>query len=406
MYRNKPELLAPAGDPEKLESALHYGADAVYLAGEAFGLRTASRNFSIEDIEHAVAMAHAKDVKVYVTMNIVAHDADFAELVSFARAIEKAGVDAVIVSDPGIFDVVHDATNLDLHISTQASVSNAHSVAFWTRLGASRIVLAREMSLQEIRAIHAAHPDVELEYFVHGAMCMAISGRCLLSNVMTGRDANHGDCAQACRWRYHLVEEKRPGEYIPLDQDERGTYFLNAKDLCLIEHLPALLDAGITSLKIEGRVKSAYYVGTVVRAYRRALDQLLAGSWSEEVGRAGKREVEKTSHRPFDTGFLFKQADADLQYTEDSHYRRSYDFIGVVRAVDPENHTMQVEVRNRFSEQEVLEAMPAEGEVFTFPIENLNVEGERIAVANVAKQLVTMQWPGGLQPGDMLRKEK
>ena len=270
----KVELLAPAGNPEKLKMAVLYGADAVYLAGEKYGLRTASDNFTLEEMKEGIGFAHERGCKAYLTMNIIPHNEDFAGAAEFLDNAVQAGIDAVIVSDPGMFSLVRKtAPGLDIHISTQANVTNAATANFWYEIGASRIVLARELSLKEIREIRKSIPeDMELEAFVHGAMCMSYSGRCLLSNFLTGRDANKGDCAQPCRWKYYLMEEKRPGEYFPIEENERGTFIFNSKDLCMIRHIPELIESGITSLKIEGRVKSSFYVATVVKAYREAID--------------------------------------------------------------------------------------------------------------------------------------
>lgn len=263
--------MAPAGDLEKLKTAIDYGADAVYLGGEAFGLRKASKNFSLENKE-GVAYAHERGKKVHVTLNIIPHDKDFGGLEEYVRALEAAGVDAVIVADPGMFMRVKKASSIPIHMSTQGSLTNSDTVRFWRDLGAERVVLARELTLDEIRGIREEVDDIEIETFVHGAMCMSYSGRCLMSNYMTGRDANQGDCAQPCRYKYHLVEEHRPGEYFPIDSTEEGSFILNSKDLCMIEHMDDLIGAGIRSLKIEGRVKSAYYLATVIRAYRMAID--------------------------------------------------------------------------------------------------------------------------------------
>ena len=256
------ELLAPAGDLEKLKMAIIYGADAVYLGGEAFGMRKASKNFTLEDIEEGVRFAHERGKKVYVTLNIVPHDKDMEGLEDYAMDLQRIGVDAFIVSDPGMFTVIKRTTpDMEIHISTQASVTNYETIMFWYNLGVRRIVLARELSFEEIEGITKKLPeDLDIEAFVHGAMCMSYSGRCLISNYMTGRDANMGDCAQPCRYKYHVVEEKRPGEYFPIEEHEEGTFLFNSKDLCMIEHLPQVIDSGIMSLKIEGRVKSSYYV--------------------------------------------------------------------------------------------------------------------------------------------------
>ncbi|NMA04023.1 MAG: U32 family peptidase, partial [Clostridiales bacterium] len=266
------ELLAPAGDLERLKIAIMYGADAVYIGGQIFGLRAAAKNFSSEDLKEGVRYAHEKGVKVYITANIIPHNEDLKDFPEYLKAINEIGVDAIIVSDPGTFSIVKETVpNMEIHISTQANNTNYMTVKFWGDLGASRVILARELSLKEIKEIRANIPDgIGLEAFVHGAMCMSYSGRCLLSNYLTGRDANRGECAQPCRWKYSLVEQKRPGEYIQVVEDEKGTYFMNSKDLCMIEHIPEIIESGISSLKIEGRMKTTYYVAMVVKAYRAA----------------------------------------------------------------------------------------------------------------------------------------
>lgn len=403
----KVELLAPAGDEEKLRTALHFGADAVYLALDRYGLRTASRNFSLATLQQAVDYAHHRDANVYVTMNILAHESDFVGLADTAKALEKMGVDAVIVSDPGIFQVIREETSLPIHISTQASLMNAKTVQFWGDQGAKRIVLARELTLSEITTIRKTiDPELELECFVHGAMCISHSGRCLLSNYMTGRDANRGDCAQACRWKYVLMEETRPGEYFPIEENERGTFIMNSKDLCLLPHLPELMANGIGSLKIEGRVKSAYYVGTVVHAYRLALDAIEDGTWSEELVSYCLNEIQKTSHRAFTTGFLFGNPGSEGQNYASTSYIQEYDFIGVVTAVDEERNTISVEVRNAFSVGDHLEMMTI-GKTLEWDVSVLFTEdGDSLERAKTPKSIVTMPKPGNCSVGDMLRRAK
>ncbi|MDD7593669.1 MAG: U32 family peptidase [Peptoniphilaceae bacterium] len=405
---NSIELLAPAGDMEKLTSALHFGADACYVSGREFGLRKASKNFTLEELDSAVRLCHTEGARLYVTMNIVPHDADFDGLLPYVHALEEMKVDGVIVSDPGIFMEIQTHTHLPLHISTQASVTNAKTVAFWANLGARRIVLARELSLEEIRALKGEVGDsVELEAFVHGAMCMSISGRCLLSNYMTGRDANRGDCAQACRWRYGLVEEKRPGEVYPVFEEDGKTFIMNSKDLCLLPHLPEVLAAGITSLKIEGRVKSSYYVGTVVNAYRRALDAIARGAWDEVLIQTLMGELLKTSHRPFTTGFAFGNPGRDGQNYASTSYVQDYDFIGVVRGVDEKSHTMAVEVRNRFQVGDEVEVLRARREPLLLTLSRIeDCDGQSLRVANRAGDVVTLDVSDAVAVGDMLRRKK
>ena len=309
--KKKIELLAPAGDINKMKTAIFYGADAIYLGGENFGLRKASKNFSNEELEETVKYAHERDVKIYVTMNIVAHEYHLNGLDEYIKFLDKINVDAVIVADIGIFMKVKElAPDMEIHISTQASITNSETIKFWHKEGADRIVLARELSFDEIKEIRKNIPeDVELEAFVHGAMCISYSGRCLLSNYMTGRDANLGDCAQACRWNYRLVEEKRPGEYYPIVEDENGTYIMNSKDLCMIHDIDKIYESGIYSFKIEGRVKSQYYLATVIRAYRIAIDAYLNGKYTEELADYLLKEIRKASHRDFTKGFYEKKPD-------------------------------------------------------------------------------------------------
>ena len=309
------ELLAPAGDMEKLETALDFGADAVYLAGDRFGLRTASKNFGTEELTRAVEKTHERGKKIHITVNIKPHEEDLTGLDDYLMLLEKLRVDGAIISDEGVFRRARTvAPKLPIHISTQASATNSETILFWHDLGVKRIVLAREVGLDEIRAIRKKIPrELELEAFGHGAMCISYSGRCLLSNYMAHRDANRGDCAHACRWNYALVEEKRPGEYFPIEEDERGTYILNSKDLMTLPFLDEVLDAGIDSLKIEGRVKTAYYVATVTRAYRLALDAIVAGTFDDKTKSALMDEIKKASYRDFTDGFYHAKPAEDAQ---------------------------------------------------------------------------------------------
>ncbi|MGI6621663.1 MAG: U32 family peptidase [Clostridiaceae bacterium] len=380
---DKVELLAPAGNLEKLKMAILYGADAVYLAGQEFGLRTASDNFTLEEMKTGVLFAHDRGRKVYLTMNIIPHNQDIKKAASFLEKAVETGIDAVIVSDPGMFSVVKKTIpELSIHISTQANITNIESVSFWHSIGASRVVLARELSLEEIEQIRDGVPnDMELEVFVHGAMCISYSGRCLLSNYLAGRDANKGDCAHPCRWKYYLTEEKRPGEYFPISENERGTFIFNSKDLCMIRHIPELIKSGVSSLKVEGRVKSAFYVATVVKAYREAIDAYyyekpykFREEWFEEIT--------KVSNRDFTTGFFFnKPTEADHNYATSS-YIRNYDFVGIVKGYDNENGLVLVEQRNRFKVGDTLEVMPPAGPVTKFTVtQMLDSEGNSISVA-------------------------
>ena len=329
----KPELLSPAGDMEKLNMALRYGADAVYLAGTSFGMRSFAGNFSPEELPKAVALAHSFGVRVHVTVNTMARDEELERLPAHLELLNDSGVDALIVADLGAFRLAQRwAPRCELHVSTQVSVANHASAAAWHDLGAKRVVLARELSLEEIAAIRAkTPPTLELEVFAHGAMCVSYSGRCLLSNYMTGRDSNRGACAQPCRYQYFLMEEKRPGEYFPVFEDEKGTYIMNSRDMCMIDHLDDLMRVGVDCLKIEGRAKSAYYAAIVTGAYRHVLDDVAAGRDPDPVWRD---EVEKISHRHYSTGFFYGQPG---QYYEDSRYIRDYQVVAVVTDCDDRN---------------------------------------------------------------------
>ncbi|OUQ84610.1 U32 family peptidase [Flavonifractor sp. An10] len=346
------ELLAPAGDMERLRMSLAYGADAVYLAGTDFGMRSFAGNFTPEELKQAVALCHSRGVAVHVTCNTMPRNGEIARMPEWLSYLQELGVDAAILADVGVLSLLKKhAPKLKAHISTQASVSNYQAAAAWYELGASRVILARELSLDEIREIRAKAPkELELEAFVHGAMCVSYSGRCLLSNYMTGRDANRGACAQPCRYQYALVEEKRPGEYFPIGEDEGGAYILNSRDMCMIDHIPELIDAGLDSLKIEGRAKSAYYAAVVTGAYRHAIDAALAGQPLEPVWRD---EVEKVSHRPYSTGFYFGEPG---QHTSHSRYVRDWQIMAVVTSCTPDGLAL-CELRNKLSAGDELELM-------------------------------------------------
>lgn len=350
----KVELLAPAGDLEKFKTAIQYGADAVYLAGDKLGLRTASKNFSLDDIKEATKLAHDLDKKVYLTLNVISHNKDLEGVDEYIQSLDEAGVDAFIVSDPGIFQKVKTlAPSKEIHISTQANITNTATVEFWKSLGADRVILARELSLEEIKEIKNEVKDsIMIEAFVHGAMCMSYSGRCLLSNFMTGRSANMGDCAHPCRYKYYLMEETRPGEYYPITEDEKGSYIMNSKDLCMINYIPELVEAGVDSFKIEGRVKSEYYVATVINQYRRAIDDYYEDIEKYKYNRDNNiylEEIMKVSHRDITTAFFFGDVkEASLTY-DNSSYVRLYDFIARVLYYDEDKKLMKVQERNKFS---------------------------------------------------------
>lgn len=332
----KPELLAPAGDLEKLKIAVLYGADAVYMAGESFSLRAGAGNFTVEEMKEGIDFAHSHGAKCHLAVNIFAHNEDIEPLMDYLNMVRDMGFDAFIAADPGVIDMIFEVIpDAEVHLSTQANMTNYRTAAFWYNRGVKRLVLARELTLQEIIKVKEKIPeDMELEAFVHGAMCISYSGRCLLSNFMIERDSNRGMCAHPCRWKYSLVEEQRPGQYYPVEEDERGTYILNSKDLCLIEHIPELIEAGISSFKIEGRMKSVFYVATVVSAYRRAIDAYCGNPESYRFDPKWMEEVCKVSHREFTTGFYFNQPSNLDQNYRTSAYTRDYSFTGLVKDYD------------------------------------------------------------------------
>lgn len=403
----KVELLAPAGDLERLKVAIMYGADAVYLGGQIFGLRAAAKNFSLEDLKEGVDYAHARGVRVYLTANIIPHDEDLEGFADYLRAIDEIGVDAVIVSDPGSFSIVRETVpNMEIHISTQANNTNSETVKFWGHLGAARVVLARELSFEEIGEIRARVPGhIELEAFVHGAMCMSYSGRCLLSNYMANRDANRGECAQPCRWRYSLVEEKRPGVYMPVVEDEKGSYFMNSKDLCMIEYIPEIIGAGITSLKIEGRMKTTYYVAMVVKAYRAALDSYYQDPDNWKFEDKWMEELKKASHREFTTGFYLGKPGPDDHHYDSRSYVRNYSFIGLVKAYDPATKIATVEQRNRFFLGDRIEITGPREEMAMTVKEMWDEDMEPIEVAPHPQQIIKIRMEEPVEENYILRKE-
>ena len=406
---NKPELLAPAGDLEKLKMAIHYGADAVYLGGEQFGLRKTSKNFTLDEMKDGIEFAHRRDKKIYVTMNIVPHDEDLEGLDDYARRLYDIDVDGVIVSDPGIYSIINRTVpELPIHISTQASVTNYETIMFWYGLGIRRIVLARELSLSEIGSIVDRVPDdLEIETFVHGAMCISYSGRCLLSNYMAGRDANRGECAHPCRWKYNLVEEKRPGEFYPVYENERGTFIFNSKDLCMIEYIPELIQTGIGSFKIEGRVKSSYYVATVIRSYRAAIDEYLADPENYIFDPIWLDEIKKASYRDFTTGFYFDRPTGKDQVYKTSSYIRNYDYIGLVLDYDEDAKIATIEQRNRMFIGDRIEIFGPNRKHFTQSIDEMwDEDGDRIEVAPHPQQIIKMKMDHRVQNWDMLRRSR
>lgn len=402
----KVELLAPAGDMEKLKFAIHYGADAVYLAGNAFGLRAYAGNFSNDALAEGVAYAHAHGVRVYVAVNAYPHNEELGGLPEYLRFLDSIDVDALIVADLGVYHLIRElGIRTPLHISTQTSIVNWADAAFWGALPeVERVVLARELSLSEIRTIADRCPNLELEGFVHGAMCMSYSGRCLLSNYLTGRDANRGACAQPCRWKYAIVEEKRPNEYMPIEEDAHGSYIFNAHDMRVIEHLEALIDAGLMSLKIEGRMKSIYYVATVVRAYRKALDAALAG---EPLDAYWLDELEKISHRPYTSGFYFGKPEDHAVATEQGGYIQPYDFCGIVLDYDPATGLAMMEQRNKIVIGDEVEFFGPDGEDRTLRIEAIYDEAmEPIDAVPNAQARFYLRLPFAVRAMDMMRRAR
>lgn len=359
----KPELLAPAGSPEVLRTALHYGADAVYIGGEAFGLRAKAKNFSGEEMREAIRLTHELGKKLYVTVNILAHNADLQAVRDYLEELRTMRPDGLIIADPGVFSLAgRICPEIPRHISTQANNTNLETCRFWAELGAKRIVTARELSLREIREIREQIPeDMEIETFVHGAMCISYSGRCLLSNFLNGRDANRGACTHPCRWKYSLMEETRPGEYFPVMENERGTFIFNSKDLCMIGHIPDLCEAGIDSFKIEGRMKTALYVAGVTRAYRKAIDDWFRDPAVYEENREWYlQEVSSGTNRQFTTGFFYGKPSAEDHIYENSTYVTNSVFLGIIRERDPEGRIV-LEQKNKFSAGQVIELLRTDG---------------------------------------------
>ncbi len=405
----KPELLAPAGNLDKLKMAFTYGADAVYIGGEAFSLRVAADNFTLEEIREGVEFAHARGGKVYLTANIIPHNKDLEEYRKYLPKVAQTGIDAVILSDLGMFAITRElAPDLEIHVSTQANNVNYESANMWHRLGAKRVILAREMSLAEIGEIRReVSPDLELEAFVHGAMCISYSGRCLLSNYLAGRDSNQGNCAHPCRWKYHLMEETRPGEYMPVFENERGTFIYNSKDLCMIAHIDDLIRSGLTSLKIEGRVKSEYYVATVIGAYRRAIDSFLKDPEHYTFDPALLEELTKVSHRDYTTGFYYGRPDGKQQHYENSSYIRNYDMVGVVQDYDPETKLAKVVQKNRFFKDSEVEFLLPTGTFFSQKVSYMvNEAGEEITVANRPQSIVYVRCDQPVETDTFMRQEK
>lgn len=403
----KPELLAPAGNLEKLKTAINFGADAVYLGGSKLNLRAFADNFTDEELREGVEYAHLRGKKVFITINVFPHNEDLIGLEEYLKDLYNLNVDAIIVSDPGIIMTAREVVpDLEIHLSTQANNVNWKSAIFWHKQGVKRIVLARELSLEEIKSIKRNIPEsCELEAFIHGSMCMAYSGRCVISNYMTGRDSNRGQCAQPCRYKYYLVEEKRPGEYFPVVEDEKGAYILNSKDLCMIEHIPELIQSGIDSLKIEGRMKSAYYVASIVKSYRQAIDAYFDNPEEYVFQKKWLENLEKASHRAYFTGFYF--GDPNKQTYETSSYIRDYDIVGVVREYDKSTGLATIEQRNKVLEGDTVEILRPVGDNFEIKLDDMrNSKDEKIQSAPSAQMIFTIKTDIELEKDDMLIKSK
>ena len=401
----KPELLAPAGNLEKLKIALIYGADAVYIGGKDFSLRAYGDNFTEADLMEAVNFAHARQRKIYVTVNIFAHNDDIDKLVDYLRFLDEIKVDALIISDLGVFNLAKENTNLDLHVSTQANITNYKTVQVWKKLGASRVVLARELSQLEISEIKQKC-DMELEMFVHGAMCISYSGRCYLSHYLTGRDGNKGACTHSCRWKYNLVEEKRPGEYFEVDEDEHGAYVMNSKDLCLLPHLDKIINCGVNSFKIEGRMKSVNYVASTVKVYREAIDSYFADADNFHIRNEWIEELDKIAHRPYTSGFFIKD-DSGTEIHDSSKAKQSSTFLGIVRDFDQSTKMATIEQRGKLKIGQQIEIFQPHGQTFsqnlTFMIDD---EGNPIEAAPHAQQIVKIKLWQEVEPCSLVRTVK
>ncbi len=415
--KKKPELLIPASSLEVLKVAVLYGADAVYIGGEMYGLRAKAKNFSREDMAEGIKFAHAHGKKVYVTANITAHNSDLEGVAEYFRELSCLDVsedgtpirpDALIISDPGVFDLAKEhAPEIDVHISTQANNVNYGTYRFWHRMGATRVVSARELSLAEIKELRENIPEeLEIETFIHGAMCISYSGRCLLSNYFTGRDANLGACTHPCRWKYYLMEENRPGEYLPVFENDRGTYIFNSKDLCMIEYIPEIVDAGINSLKVEGRMKTALYVAAVARTYRRAIDDFFESPEKyQENLEYYREEIAKCTYRQFTTGFFFDKPKTDAQIYDNNVYVKEYTYLGIVGSVTEEGFAI-LEQRNKFSVGDVVEIMRKNGDNITASVlEIKNEEGSPMESCPHPKQKIYVKLSCTVEEFDLIRQK-
>ncbi|MDT8718484.1 U32 family peptidase [Clostridium sp. 19966] len=401
----KPELLAPAGNLEKLKAAIEFGADAVYLGGSRLNLRAFADNFTTEQLREGIEFAHSRGKKVYVTVNIFPHNEELIGLEEYLKELSDIGADAIIVSDAGIIMTAKEAVpELEIHLSTQANCTNYKAALFWHRLGVKRVVMARELSFREYRELRKRLPEsCEIEAFVHGAMCMAYSGKCLLSNFLMGRDANRGKCAQICRYKFHLAEERAPGEYHDITKDTDGTFLMNSKDLCMIEHIPELMNSRIDSFKIEGRIKSPFYVASVVKAYRQAMDSYAENPEDYSFNPKWMDYLQKSNHRPYTTGFYFNEN--VKQHYGSSAYIRNYDIVGIVRAYDSVSHIATIEQKNKVYNEDHVEVLSPQGEDKIIKLLNMrNKAGKPIESAPSAQMIFTVQCDEELEPGDMLIK--
>ncbi len=402
------ELLVPASSLEVLKEAVIFGADAVYIGGDVYGLRAKAKNFSSDDMRKGVEFAHERNVKVYVTANILAHNEDLPLAYEYFEELKDIGVDALIISDPGVFSIAKEVwPEVEIHISTQANNTNYGTYNFWHKLGAKRVVSARELSMDEIKELRNNIPDdLEIETFIHGAMCISYSGRCLLSNYFTGRDANHGECTHPCRWKYHVMEEQRPGEYLPVYENERGTYIFNSKDLCMIEHIPELIDAGIDSFKIEGRMKTALYVATVARTYRKAIDDYLEDPKLYEKNMPWYLDqISNCTYRQFTTGFFFGKPTHESQIYDNNTYIREYTYLGIVG--DCKDGLYRIEQRNKFSVGETIEVMKPNGDNIEVEVKRiLNEKGTEVESAPHPKEVLWIDLGMELDKYDILRRRE
>ncbi len=401
----KPEILAPASSLEVLKVAVNFGADAVYIGGDLYGLRAKAKNFSAEDMKEGIRYAHEKGKKVYITANITAHNSDLSGVERYFQELKLICPDALIISDPGVFMIAKRVCpEIEIHISTQSNNVNYLTFEFWKNQGASRVVTARECNLSEIKEIRRRlSEEMEIETFVHGAMCISYSGRCLLSNYFTGRDANLGECTHPCRWKYYIVEEKRPGEYLPVDENERGTYLFNSKDLCMIEYIPELMDAGIDSFKIEGRMKTALYAAAVVRVYRQAVDAYMESPEKYQKNIAFYREeVSKCTHRQFTTGFFFGQPAQEAQIYDSNTYVKEYVFLGIIEEVTEQGALF--EQKNKFSEGDNIEIMKPSGKNISVTVKGLTtMGGEAVKSCPHPKEKLWLKADAECEAGDILR---